>query len=734
MRALIIEDHPITQKLLSKIISDYGYEATVCNFGKEGLACYKQNFFPLIIMDIGLSDMSCLNICRGIRSCPDGEYTIILIITGDATKPDEVHEILDSGANDYIERSANPELFGIRLKILSRHVQIRLERQKDAAKQERDRSALQESELRFRAIFEGSGVGICLGKDDEPMLEVNSAFINMLGYGKEELRCMEFLDFTHPDDAELEMAHFQKLFNGETDHYQIEKRYIHKNGNVVWGQLIYTMAPIQGTDSRFRIVMVTDITRRKKAEASLLRLEMAVEQSVDGVAVADMMNRLQVSNSAWARMHGFYADELIGKHLETFHTPKQAREQLAPFLERVKDAGSWQEEIDHIHRDGRTFTTWMTASLLWNARGEQIGIVSTVRDITEKKKVEEALRGSEARYRGLIESFPEAIFVKQEGGIVYVNPAGLRLLGYESLDQIQGFTLTDLFEKEDERSLEGFIPLGDNLPFPMVEGRFVRRDKTPIDVEITFINTTYQKSPAILVVTRDVTEINALQKKSQQIDHLAELGQLSATIAHEIRNPLGSVSLNFDYLSHKLKIEELEEDTYIDIKQGIQRIQDIIKDILDYARPTPPNLCAENIHLVLDQSIRSMETRLAKSNIQIVKEYGEISFEVLIDTNQIIQVFVNLISNACQVTPDGGTLTIRTQMENDLIAVQIIDTGEGIPEENLKKIFSPFYTTRTKGMGLGLAVVWRIVEAHNATISVVSEVDVGTTFTVKILR
>jgi signal transduction histidine kinase len=272
---------------------------------------------------------------------------------------------------------------------------------------------------------------------------------------------------------------------------------------------------------------------------------------------------------------------------------------------------------------------------------------------------------------------------------------------------------------------------GNDVPVPVIEVKFIRHDGKLLDGEVTFINTVYQGKPAIQALARDITETKQLRQKAERMERLAALGQLSTTIAHEIRNPLGSISLNFQYLARRLEIPPPLHKTLRDIEDGMARIKNIIDGILGFARTALPALKKNNVHKVLDSAVNSIASELEQAGVTIKKNYAALQPEVMIDANQIVQVCINLFLNAKEAMGKGGLLTISTISREDSLEIQIEDTGEGIAPENLKKIYDPFFTTRTKGIGLGLAVVSRILEQHHAPIFVESQTGAGTKFTIK---
>jgi PAS domain S-box-containing protein len=416
--------------------------------------------------------------------------------------------------------------------------------------------------------------------------------------------------------------------------------------------------------------------------------------------------------------------------LEAIHPEDRGRVLEAALTKQV--SGQYDETYRIQRPDGSIRWIRDRAFPIRDQTGVIYRIAGIAQDITAFKQVEDALRQSEERYRGLIESSPVAIFVEQEGKLVYINPAGLHLLRYDALSELYGHGLKDLFDKNAECPLEKFSRMkGSDVPTPVIEVKLIRKDGKLIDGEMTFINTMYEGKPAIQALARDITETKYLRQKSESMERLAALGQLSTTIAHEIRNPLGSISLNFQYLARRLEIPPPLQKTLRDIEDGMTRIQNIINDILGFARTALPALQKNDVHKVLDSAINSVKSELEQAGITIKKNYAARQPEAMIDANQVVQVCVNLFLNAKAAMANGGQLTVSTISRENSLEVQIEDTGEGIAPENLKKIYDPFFTTRTNGSGLGLAVVLRILEQHHTPIFVESKIGAGTKFTIE---
>jgi two-component system NtrC family sensor kinase len=214
-------------------------------------------------------------------------------------------------------------------------------------------------------------------------------------------------------------------------------------------------------------------------------------------------------------------------------------------------------------------------------------------------------------------------------------------------------------------------------------------------------------------------------------ERLSSLGELTAGVAHELRNPLAGIKINTQMLSRKKDLPDMEKRLLESTIEGIEKIQKIVDDMLHFAKPKASHFKQEEINDVVERSLAILQTKLKKGNILYVFEQGQGLPKVRIDIHQIQQVLINLMLNAIQAMEKGGTLTIRTFLSNEGgVGIEVRDTGTGIPRAHLKKIFDPFFTTKSEGTGLGLSISLKILENHGATIDVVSEAEKGSTFTI----
>jgi two-component system sensor histidine kinase HydH len=220
------------------------------------------------------------------------------------------------------------------------------------------------------------------------------------------------------------------------------------------------------------------------------------------------------------------------------------------------------------------------------------------------------------------------------------------------------------------------------------------------------------------------------EEQLRRADRLSALGELSAGMAHEIRNPLGAIKgaaeiLKDDYTTEDAKYEFIR----ILIKES-DRLNGIVQEFLGFARPKQPEFHSADINDVVESVLALTAQEARKSAVNVDKKLDAAIGKRSIDAGMLKQALLNLVLNAIQAMPDGGVLTVESSLLDDCITVKIADTGMGIPEDNRKKLFSPFFTTKKNGTGLGLAITYRIIENHRGRIDVASEPGKGAVFTV----
>ena len=236
----------------------------------------------------------------------------------------------------------------------------------------------------------------------------------------------------------------------------------------------------------------------------------------------------------------------------------------------------------------------------------------------------------------------------------------------------------------------------------------------------------------ILLAIEDITELKEMQEKLMRSERLAVLGQLAGGVGHELRNPLGSIKNAAYFLNMVLEQPEPEVKETLDIlEREVATSERIVSSLLDLARPKPPTRCKVDINEVVQEAL---SRTTVPGKVKVVRQLDESLPAIMADPDQLGQVFINIIRNAIQAMPEGGRLLVKSEVVTPgwRVAVSFTDTGVGIPPEEQQRVFEPLFTTKAKGIGLGLAFTKTLVKGHGGTIEVLSKVGRGSTFTVRL--
>jgi PAS domain S-box-containing protein len=360
-----------------------------------------------------------------------------------------------------------------------------------------------------------------------------------------------------------------------------------------------------------------------------------------------------------------------------------------------------------------------TAALIENARlYEEV--------ITERTLAENILEGS-----------PNGVMtVDCRGTVSSMNRKAEEILSLERTNVV-GRNIDSVFQAEVvdcvEEALKG-MPAVDNR-----EVTFERSGETHLTLGLSSSVLKGQggRISGVIMLFRDLTEAKKSEEMIRRMDRLTSLGELSAGLAHEIRNPLASITLNVQMLSKMLTMDDRMRSIVNDTLTGITRIKRLIKGIHDFAKPGFPALRSGCIDDVIMDSVTLLDSQLKKKKIDIHIDLDETVSPVIFDPPKIQQVFINILINAMDALPSGGMINITSTVEHRMpgngvvLAVSVADNGTGIPPEDVPKIFDPFFTTKPEGTGLGLSITHKILEQHRATINIESVVGRGTTFTMR---
>ena len=346
----------------------------------------------------------------------------------------------------------------------------------------------------------------------------------------------------------------------------------------------------------------------------------------------------------------------------------------------------------------------------------------------------EQLSMEKSRAENILESSHNGVITLNAGGFIQsVNRKAEQILEIDRKSMLG----KSIFEIGDDR-IEKVLNIALlNEPKPgTIEASLVRKsgEDSILEIVTSSIKRLEEVSTEFIITFRDITQARKSEEILHRMDMLSSLGQLSAGIAHEIRNPLSGIKLNLQMLSKKIKTPEFIEKIG-DSLEGIGRINNLIKSVLNFARPALPKFKRDHLQRVLKDTVSIMESQLKLKKIRVTMDLPSAVPVIAFDENQIRQVFVNLLLNAMAAMPEGGIIKITGSMDNyepgkaGLFRLVIADNGCGIRQDHLPRIFDPFFTTKPEGTGLGLSIVHKILEQHKATVEVESSEGAGTVFT-----
>jgi PAS domain S-box-containing protein len=327
--------------------------------------------------------------------------------------------------------------------------------------------------------------------------------------------------------------------------------------------------------------------------------------------------------------------------------------------------------------------------------------------------------------------------VDVQGKITTFNSMAEKLTGFSAIDVI-GKDFTDVFSQKSA-FLKIIRNCLNNKTITNHETEILSSQKQliPVSMSSTVLIDSHRKKIGGLISFSDMTEVRELQNKLRQADKVRALSTLAAGMAHEIKNPLSSMKVFSQLLPLKYGNTEFREKFLQVVPQEINRIDRIVESMLGFARSTAPKFEGVNLEKMIEENLRYFEDQAKENKVEIIKQFAfKGDLEIDADANQLGQVFSNLLLNAIQAMPEGGTLTIRTRegkkIEDVLqtVVIEVKDTGHGIAQDHLQKLFDPFFTTKYAGTGLGLTITHSIVDGHRGFIDASSEVGKGTTFVI----
>ncbi len=608
---------------------------------------------------------------------------------------------------------------------------------------------LRESEERFRQIYENMTVGVARVSLEFQIINANNAYCTMIGYREEELIDKHLSDITHPEILEENLRKQSQLVRGKIDHYQLEKRFIHKKGDVIHGILNASLVRNSEGKPLYFLGSVVDITERKNIEkefqASEEKYRVLAEECPISIMTFNHKGMVTFVNK-W-HLKTFtklkYGPEFfIGKKITEL--PGLVSAKVIPDLEKVLQGKSVALEDVHFPEftGGHSGYQSIKAVPIYK-KGEVVGGILIREDVSKRKHAEDALRESEEKYRSMMESMKDASYIcSPELYIEYMNPAMIDRVGTDATGELCYKAIYDRDEKCSWCVLDQ-IQKGESLDYEVADPK----DNRYYSVSNSPIFHAYGASSK-LTIFHDISKIKDIEAQLRQSRKMESIGTLTGGIAHDFNNLLYMISGNTELALEDTPDWNPVHQNLQEIKTASLKAAGIVKQLLHFSRKTDQKFKPIGAVTVIKDSLKFLRSTIP-STIEIKTQLPDTEIPILADPIQINQIMMNLCINASHaMEKTGGTMEINIEtaslnkesvnnypdlaIADNYLKVTLSDTGPGIPSEIINRIFDPYFTTKEfgKGSGMGLTIVHGIVKNHNGAITVDSQVGKGTAFTI----
>ena len=659
------------------------------------------------------------------------------------------------------------------------------------------------------ATFEQAAIGIAHLTLDEQWISVNQRYCEITGYSREEILTFKVEQLTHPEDVEASLEFIRRIRSGELPEYRMEKRYVRKNGAVIWVHLTVSIVRSATGAPLYLVAFIEDITQRREAQSeasrSLSLLRATLESTADGILVVDLNGKILSFNQKVADMWGIPPEVFAsGDDQRAINMALEKLVNPADFVAKMMELYRHPEETSYDVlglKDGRTFERYSQAQLIDDV---PVGRVWSFRDVTSRRRAEEQeielvqeqaaraeAENSQKRASLLAEASRVlgASFDYQTTLAALVRLAVPALADYCALDIVDA---DDTFERIGEahvdpaksqllREVARFPKSALTARHPLMRVMTTGAPVLEADITPAFIRGSFAEAGqrrvvealeprslicvplvtsgkplgALTLVTSgsgrryDVADLSlaadlarraAIVVEHARLFHEAQQAtrardDVLAVVAHDLRNPLNTVTMAVSLMLETTPPERVEERRQAEIvRRAADRMNRMIQDLLDVKRMESGQLTTdlkpELPATIINDTIDMLRPLAAGSTIMLEAHIEDDLPPVLADAARIQQVLSNLVGNAVKFTPRSGRITVCAEHIDREVRFGVIDTGPGIPAEQLPHIFGRFWQAKSdhRGIGLGLAIAKGIVEAHNGRIWVESHLGLGSTF------
>ncbi len=462
------------------------------------------------------------------------------------------------------------------------------------------------------------------------------------------------------------------------------------------------------------------------------------QTSLDAIITTDPKGVITSCSQGACDLLGMLPGEPTGHRVVEYYRGGAA--EARGIMERLKKEGRIRNYLTEVlSPGGRRTPIALSVSAIRNGAGQLVGTIGVAHNLTEIRRLEDELSAKNRFMANILQDSADAIITMDPNDVITSwNRGAEGIFGFSAAEAV-GKSI-NITVPPELRGAEEYARIANRLISQGAVRNYQaeRMTKDGRRIQVIFTRTAIRDDQGKIIgssaVIKDVTSYRSLERQLADAEHLATLGELSAGLAHEVKNPLAGIKGAIDVIRDSMAAEDAHREILGDVLHEVNRIDKIVRDLLGYAKPKPPSHTDINLPEVA-QRIVAMARKSSKDEAHSidVEIQGKIP-RFTGDETQLEQVLLNLLLNALNAMPSGGQIKVRLTYDSEAcrIRVEVEDNGPGIPEEVRKKIFQPFFTTRSDGTGLGLATCLKNVQYHGGTIDLHSEMGRGTTFTVSI--
>ncbi|MGD0679692.1 MAG: PAS domain S-box protein [Polyangiaceae bacterium] len=625
--------------------------------------------------------------------------------------------------------------------------------------------ALRRREAELSATFDLAPIGIAQSDPrSRRLVRVNRRMCEITGYAADELVAVAAPALTHPDDRPNSDKLFGELIRGERAGYQLEKRYVRKDGQLAWVNVHVTVLRDACGEPERLVATIEDITERKVAQRELEIYLSAFQAADNGIVITDAEGVAQCANVAASRLTGYEASEIVGNKLRLLRSGWQSQEFYRTLWETIGSGRVWRGELVNRRKDGSTYHEEQTITPVRDSAGVITHYIAIKQDITDRKRAEVALEEAEEQQRFALAAAELGIWRHDIGRQrMHLDDRAMAHWGFDRPD-IASEDLVARIHPDERAAMRMSMSAARD---PAGQGRHFseRRLLLPsgderwlsVAVKVQFEGEGSARRPISTVATsRDITETKRAERRQRDIEQqlravqkLEAVGRLAGGIAHDFNNLLSVILSYAEVAVASLPIENPIRADLTEIVRAAQRAEALTEQLLAFSRRQVWRPGSVDLNALV-QGIGKMLRRLIGEDIELDVVTGRDLFRTRVDPGQIEQVLMNLAVNARDAMPDGGCLRIAMantevdparaaglQVEPGLyVELTVSDTGCGMDAATLSHLFEPFFTTKGvgRGTGLGLSTVYGIVRQSGGGIVAESALGSGAIFRIFLKR